>query len=176
MHQKLFCCLFVWLLFCFVFSLLLFFFFGGGGGGLKMQNFPCPGRPSPLGCFAPSQSNRDMEIYVISTGARSLIIQMNVSETANGSKLDVIVLPHCYISNLCPKYLHQRLCCLFFFCFFLGGGSKCKNVPALEGGHPTRKATTSASKTVLQKSNHAVPPPPPDIKMDLRPCFLRMKH
>ena len=100
---------------CYCLAPLLFFF------GLQMQKFPCPGRgtpPSqtltPLGRFAPSQITiKDMEIYVISRGARSLIIKMNVSETAC-SKLDVIVLPPAiwrksYSSNLCSKYMHQKL-------------------------------------------------------------------
>ena len=66
---------------------------GGGGGGTP------PDRP-PLGRFAPSQITfGDMEIKVISRGARSLIIMMNVSETACLT-LDIIVLPPCYLEEI----------------------------------------------------------------------------
>ena len=56
----------------------------------------------------------DMEIYIIFTGARSLIIMMNVSQTAS-LKLDVIVLPPCYLEQIIPvifaqnNYMHQKL-------------------------------------------------------------------
>ena len=82
-----------------------------------MQNVPCPGRggtpsktPPPLGRFSSSQFSSqitfgDMEIYVIvpealARFARSLIIKMNISETAC-SKLDVIVkLLPCYLEEI----------------------------------------------------------------------------
>ena len=85
-----------------------------------MQNVPCSERgtpPSqtlaPLGCFAPSQFSSqikafgDMAINVISRGARSLIIEMNLPETSC-STLDVIILPlaiwrKSYSSKLCSK-------------------------------------------------------------------------
>ena len=114
--------------------------------GLQMQSCPCPGRgnnplpdPSPrLGSFALSHFSSqitfgDMEKYVISTGALSLIIMMNVSKTAC-LKLDVILCPlaiwsKSYSSHLCPKYASEIICIIF-------SGSKCKNFPALGGGHP----------------------------------------
>ena len=98
--------------------------------GLQMQNFLCPGEggdplPNPL----PQITFRNMEIYVISTGARSLIIMMNVSNTAR-LKLDVIVLPPFlfggnHILLIFAPNMHQKR-------FF--SSSKCKISSALERG------------------------------------------
>ena len=75
----------------------------------------------PLGRFAPSQITfRDMEIYVISTGARSLIIMMNVSSCP------LAIWRKSYSSHLCPKYASETV-------FF---GLQMQSFPALGGGHP----------------------------------------
>ena len=108
---------------------------------LQMQKMSLPWEGGPLPDPSCARLLRSLADYFgrhgnigHSRGARSLIIKINVSETAC-SKLDVIVLPlgiwrKSYSSNLCPKYMHQKLFCFVLFWVFWGG-SKCKIFPAL---------------------------------------------
>ena len=112
--------------------------------GSKFKIVPALVDHPPFGCFATSQFSSQIILsetwkYVshfqrrLLAFARSLIIKMNVYETAC-SKLDVIVLPPCYLeeiifySNLCPKFKHASEI------VFFGLQMQTFPCPAWEGG------------------------------------------